>query len=110
LTDKPFVFVIPPEKQDIKDMNFNHCYSGYDAITLGADNYFYRCCSSAHPDFGHLKLGPLTDDIDQFYEMILKNQHENFNPTNSCFGKNIRCSRAALEINHVFENMYYSQE
>lgn len=105
--DKPFIFVIPPEKQDLKMFNFSHCFSGYDAITLGADGFFYRCCSSAHPMFGHLKLGQLTDNIDEFKAMVLNNQQECFNPDKACFPKGARCTRAAFDINNEFESEYF---
>lgn len=104
--DRPFVFVLSPETQDLSKFSFAHCFYGYQMITLGSDAYFYRCSAGAHSFFRHLRLGMLTDNIEEFYRMILMNQDKTFDPQVSCFPFGARCNRGAIEINSEFEDRY----
>ncbi|MCX5748656.1 MAG: radical SAM protein [Candidatus Saganbacteria bacterium] len=101
------VFVMTPEKQDVEKIDFYHCYYGYYMINLGADGFFYRCSAVAHPGFKSHRLGPVTDDLNEFYAMILKNQQEGFDPMKCCLPFGARCNRASIEINRQFDDEYY---
>lgn len=109
-SEKPFVFLLDPEKQSIGQLTFTHCFYGYYMLTLGADGFFYRCCAVANPRFKSLRLGPLTDNLEEFYAMILKNQNKDFDPNKRCFNFGTMCTRAALEINAEFENQYFGDD
>ncbi len=100
--NRPYVFYIPPESQDVDRMNFKQCIYNYYQITLGADGYVYRCSSTATPSFAMNRLGKITNDLEEFNKMILANQDPNFCPGN-CFKVGARCNRMALEINNEYE-------
>jgi wyosine [tRNA(Phe)-imidazoG37] synthetase (radical SAM superfamily) len=104
---KTQVFIMPPEKQDVENIGFSHCYYGYYMINLGADGYFYRCSAVAHPGFPGHRLGPVTDDLGEFYAMILKNQQAGFDPQKHCLPFGARCNRASIEINQEFEARFF---
>jgi len=96
--EKPFIFYIPPECQDVDKMNFKQCIYSYYQITLGADGYVYKCSSTATPTFKMNRLGKILDNLAEFNKMILKNHNPKFNPS-TCFEVGARCNRMALEIN-----------
>jgi len=104
-TDKPFIFWIAPEAQDIDQMNYKQCLFGYFQITLGADGYVYRCSSCAAPSMAFNRLGKVTDDMDKFMYQVKLNQSPKWNPA-VCFLNNGRCNRCAVEINNAWRDQY----
>jgi MoaA/NifB/PqqE/SkfB family radical SAM enzyme len=96
--EKPFIFYLPPEYQDVEKMNFRQCIYCYYQLTLGADGYVYRCSSTATPSFSMNRLGEVPDNLPDFNEIILAAQNPNFVPS-VCFSVGARCNRMALEIN-----------
>jgi MoaA/NifB/PqqE/SkfB family radical SAM enzyme len=105
-----YVFAMAPGFQDIKRLTFQHCFYGYFQITLGADGYFYRCSAVASPLFKHLRLGPVTDNVDTLLDIIRRNQVVGFNPQTQCFPHSGRCNRASIDVNDEYESRYYTQD
>jgi MoaA/NifB/PqqE/SkfB family radical SAM enzyme len=97
--EKPFIFYLPPQYQDVEKMNFKQCIYSYYQITLGADGYIYRCSSTATPTFKMNRLGKITSDLKKFNQMVLANQNPDFKPS-TCFRVGARCNRMALELNY----------
>lgn len=97
-SQKPYVYWMSPEYQDVDSMNYKVCIDGYYQICLGADGWFYRCTSAAATDFKACRLGKVTNDLAEFESIIHKNQSRNWSPS-TCFNLGVRCSRMALEIN-----------
>lgn len=95
--ESPFIFWMSPDLQDVDLFNFKQCAYGYYQICLGADGYVYRCTTISTPSFKHLRLGPVTDDLEFFKDMIRKNQVSDFD-ANTCFKGGARCNRMGLEI------------
>lgn len=104
LRERPYVFYLPPECQDVDRMNFMQCIYSYYQITLAADGYVYKCSSTATPSFKMNRLGKLTGDLEEFNKMVLANHNPNFNPS-TCFKVGARCNRIALETNTIWEKM-----
>ncbi len=102
--ERPYIFYIPPEYQDVEKMNFKQCIYCYYQITLGADGYVYRCSSTATPSFKMNRLGKITSDLGEFNNMSLANQNPDFNPS-TCFKVGARCNRMALEVNDMWRKM-----
>jgi len=102
--EKPFIFYISPEFQNIELFNFKQCIYGYYQICWGADGYVYRCTTISTPTFKELRLGKITDDLEKFNQMILKNQDPTFN-CNKCFSIKGRCNRMGLEINKKWKEL-----
>ncbi len=100
-SEKPFIFWMSPDLQDIELFNFSKCAYGYYQICLGADGYFYRCTTISNPLFKNLRLGRMTSSIDVFEDMILDNQVPGFNCI-KCFEQGARCNRMGLEINRAW--------
>lgn len=96
--ERPCVYWMPPEYQDVESMDYKACIDGYYQICLGADGWFYRCTSAAAADFKACRLGRVTDDLGEFESIIRKNQSRNWSPS-TCFAQGTRCSRMALNIN-----------
>lgn len=96
--ERPYVFYLPPECQDVDRMNFKQCIYSYYQITLAADGYVYKCSSTASPTFKMNRLGRITGDLNKLNEMILANHNPDFDPS-TCFKVGARCNRIALEIN-----------
>jgi len=101
---KTHIFYFSPFNQDIHRMNFKQCIYCYYQITLGSDGNIYRCSSTATPSFPANILGKMTDDLDEFNQLILKNYNPNWNPQ-TCFNVGARCNRMALEINKSWEKI-----
>ncbi len=97
-SEKPYIYWMPPEYQDVDKMNYKVCIDGYYQICLGADGWFYRCTSATATDFKMCRLGKVTDDLGEFENIICKNQSREWSPS-TCFAQGTRCSRMALEIN-----------
>ena len=102
--EKPFIFYLPPEYQDVDGMNFKECIYGYYQITIAADGYVYRCSSTATPTFKMNRLGRVTGSLDDFNKMVLANQCSKFNAS-TCFSVGARCNRMALEINKKWKKI-----
>ncbi len=106
--DKPFIFVMPPETQDVEKIDFHHCFYGYFMINLGAVGLLYRCSAVAAPQYASShRLGPMTDDIDIFSGMIIGNQKKHFDPMSCCLPHGARCNRASININSMFSKEYF---
>lgn len=108
-SEKPQIFAMSPEAQDVEKITFSHCFYGYYMINLGADGFFYRCSAVAHPGFKGHRLGKATDNLENFYAMVLKNQDINFNPLKQCLPIGARCNRASIDINTTFEAEFFSK-
>jgi len=104
LDEKPFIFWMSPDLQDVDLFNFPQCAYGYYQICLGADGYVYRCTTISTPTFKALRLGKITSDLEEFKRMILKNQDPNFD-ANVCFEGGGRCNRMGLEINMAWRGL-----
>lgn len=102
--EKPHIFYISPECQDVDKMNFRQCIYSYFQITMGADGYVYKCSSTATPTFKMDRLGKATNDINKFNEMVIANHNPNFNAS-TCFNAGARCNRIAMEINTEWVGM-----
>jgi len=96
--ERPYIFYIPPECQDVDKMNFQQCIYSYYQITFAADGYVYKCSSTATPTFKMNRLGEIPHTLEQFDEMVLANHNPDF-CASTCFGVGARCNRMALEIN-----------
>jgi len=103
-SDKPFIFYLPPECQDVEKMTFRQCIYGYYQITLGADGYVYKCSSAASPTFSPCRLGKVPSSLEVLEQMILANYNPDFDAS-LCFGMGARCNRMALEINTEWERL-----
>lgn len=103
-SEKPYIFYLPPDYQDVDRMNYKHCVYCYYQITIGADGHIYRCSSTASPTFMMNQLGRVTSDLEEFQKMILLNQDPDFRPS-TCFRVGARCNRMALEINDAYNRM-----
>jgi len=97
--EKPYIFYLPPQFQDVQQMNFKQCIYPYYQITLGADGYVYKCSSAASASFPNHRLGKITDNLKKFKKMILANYSPHWNARENCWKKGARCNRMALEIN-----------
>ncbi len=104
LKDKPYIFYISPEYQDVEKMNFKNCIYSYYQITLAADGYIYKCSSTATPSFKMNRLGKITSNLEEFNKMVLMNHDKNFN-SSTCFDVGARCNRMALEINQKWSTL-----
>ena len=104
LGERPYVFYLPPECQDVDRMNFRQCIYSYYQITLAADGFVYKCSSTASPSFKMNRLGKTTSDLEEFNRMVLANHNPNFNAS-TCFKVGARCNRIALEINTTWARM-----
>ena len=104
LKERPYVFYISPECQDVDRMIFRQCIYSYYQITLAADGYVYKCSSTASPSFKFNRLGKVTNDLNKLNDMIVANHNPNFNAS-TCFKAGARCNRIALEINTTWARM-----
>jgi len=96
--ERPFIFYLSPEHQDVERMDFRQCVYSYYQITLGADGFVYKCSSTATPSFSMNRLGEIPDSLEEFEKMIIANHNPDFRPS-TCFKVGARCNRIALEIN-----------
>lgn len=99
--ERPYIFYTGPEFTDIDKFDFRHCIYGYYQISYGADGYVYKCSTTATPTMAICRLGKITSDVDEFREMILKNQSSRWD-ANTCFSRGARCNRMGLEINRMY--------
>ena len=102
---KPFIFWIPPEFQDVDEMNYTQCVYSYYQITLAADGWVYKCSSTASPSFKFCRLGKITSDLNKFNDMIVRNHNPDWNPS-ICFEHGARCNRMAIELNNMWRDEY----
>ncbi len=100
---KPFIFWVPPEFQDVDEMNYTQCIYSYFQITLAADGWVYKCSSTASPSFKFCRLGKITSDLDKFSDMVVRNHNPDWNPS-TCFSHGARCNRMAIELNNTWRN------
>lgn len=96
--EKPFIFWMGPEFQNVELFDFRHCVYGYYQICLAADGYFYRCTTISTPTFRDLRLGKATSSSEEFSDMIRRDQTLDFD-CNECFRRGARCNRMGIEIN-----------
>lgn len=99
--EKPYIFWLPPQYQDVRKLDFNQCIGGYFNIVFGADGQVYRCSSSTAPDFKACCLGRVTGDLERFIEMVIKNQDPDWRP-DACYAQGARCNRIMIEINEAW--------
>lgn len=101
--EKPFIFWMSPDLQDVDLFNFKQCAYGYYQICIGADGWIYRCTTISTPTFSKLRLGKVTNDLEDFKKIILKNQSPDFD-ANVCFESGGRCNRMGIEINSAYRD------
>lgn len=104
LVERPYIFYLPPRCQDVDRMNFEQCIYSYYQITLASDGYVYKCSSTASPSFKMNRLGKVSNNLDEFNEMVIANHNPNFCPS-ACFKVGARCNRIALEINSSWRGL-----
>jgi len=100
--EKPYIFWNYPWFTDIDRFTFNQCIYSYFQITLGADGYYYPCSTVATPTASHLRLGLISSEIDDFFEIVKKARNPEFDPRSMCFNKGLRCNRMGLECNTIY--------
>lgn len=102
----PYIFYVTPEEgfTDIGLYDFNQCIYGYYQLTYGADGYAYKCSAIAAPDMKHLRLGKITDNLDEFKKLNLLNQNPKFDSQKGCFVHGGRCNRMAVECNRKYRD------
>ena len=100
--EKPYIFWNPPYFTDINRFCFDECYYGYFQITLGADGYIYPCSAVAAPTASHLRIGVVTDDLDEFHRQCWEMQNKKTKCYPECFSRGLFGNRMALEINEYF--------
>jgi len=103
-SDRPYVFYLGPEMQDVDRMCFRQCIYSYYQITLGADGVVYRCSSTATPTFPANQLGEIPNSLSELEDLILANHNPNWTPQ-TCWEAGARCNRMALEINTKWEEL-----
>jgi hypothetical protein len=100
---KPYICWCGPEFTDIDGFDFDLCSYGYFQITYGADGHCYRCSTSATPTGACCRLGPITDNMERFKSMVLRNQQPTWK-TSECFSRGLRCNRMGFEICRAYAN------
>jgi len=106
-SEKPFIFALPPETQNLSHTSFHHCFAGYAQITVGTHGKIGPCPSTANSSFPTLSLGDLTSSAEEFLLRIQANQNSEFDPKTDCFQLGGVCTRALLEVNQLFEDHYF---
>lgn len=106
LTDErmPHIFWASPKLWDVDLLDFKQCAYGYYQICIGADGYFYRCSTVSSSSFKHLRLGPVSDKLEEFNQIVRANQDASFD-TASCFHKGARCNRMGTGINRRWRDL-----
>jgi MoaA/NifB/PqqE/SkfB family radical SAM enzyme len=99
------IFWMGPETQDVDALNYKQCVYSYWQITLAADGYVYRCSCTASPSFPFCRLGQITDDLDEFREMVQTNHNPDWKPE-TCFVHGARCNRQAIELNNIWRDRH----
>lgn len=106
--ERPFIFWMSPNLQDVDLFNFRQCAYGYYQICIGADGYVYRCTTISTPTFKKLRLGKISDNLEDFKKMIRLGQDPNYN-ANTCFSMGGRCNRMGLSINRRYAGLEMPQ-
>ena len=111
-SEKPYIFYMTPKEgyTDISLYDFDQCVYGYYQLTYGADGYVYKCSAVAAPDMKHLRLGRITDNIEEFEKLNRLNQDSKFNAQKGCFSHGGRCNRMAVECNRKYRDSLNSDE
>jgi len=97
------VFWTWPEQTSTDVFNFSKCVYGYYQATIGADGYLYRCASGATPNKRHFRIGKLDNNIDNFIKILKIGQDLSWDCKSGCFDCNIRCNKAAIDINTLYD-------
>lgn len=95
--EKPFIFWMSPDLQDVDLFNFKQCAYGYYQICIAADGFYYKCTTVSTPSFSQFRLGKVSNDLEYFKDMIMINQDPDFD-ANTCFKVGARCNRMGIEI------------
>lgn len=103
IDERPFVFWMGPDMQDVDLFDFERCAYGYYQICLAADGYFYRCTTLSTPLFKELRLGKFSDDLEVLKRVIRSAQTSSYD-ANTCFNMGGRCNRLGLEINRAYRD------
>lgn len=103
-SEKPFIFWMSPDLQDVNLFNFSECAYGYYQICLAADGYVYRCTTISTPTFKDLRIGKIPSTLEEFKPMILAAQTQSYD-ANECFKRGGRCNRMGLEINQAWRDL-----
>jgi len=104
MDERPFIFWMSPDLQDVDLFNFRQCPYGYYQICIGADGYVYRCTTISTPTFKKLRLGKISDDLEEFKKMMRSAQPAYYH-ANTCFSMGGRCNRMGLEINRTWDEI-----
>jgi wyosine [tRNA(Phe)-imidazoG37] synthetase (radical SAM superfamily) len=81
---------------------YRFCAYGYHQIAFGHDGYLYRCTSVASENYRDMRLAPITSDLDQFHDVLRRNQTAAFD-ARVCLRKGAYCCRAGITINNEFQ-------
>lgn len=106
--ESPFIFWMSPDLQDVDLFNFKQCAYGYYQICIGADGYVYRCTTISTPTFKKLRLGKISDDLEEFKRMIRSAQDPDYD-ANKCFSMGGRCNRMGIEICRTYAGLEMPQ-
>jgi len=106
--EKPYIFYTGPEFTDIDKFDFKQCLYPYYQITFGADGYAYKCSTTATPTMKVCRLGKITNNLDEFHELLKKNANPDWN-ANTCFSRGARCNRMGLSINRKYRDLKNKQ-
>jgi len=101
----PYIFYTGPEFTDIDRFTFRRCFYQFYQITYGADGYAYRCSTTATPTAKQCRLGKVTSSLDEFHDLLRKNNNPSWDSQKLCFEKGLRCNRMGLEINTLINSL-----
>jgi len=101
----PYIFYTGPEFTDVDRFTFKRCFYQFYQITYGADGYAYRCSTTATPTAKQCRLGKITSSLDEFHNLIGKNNNPSWDSQKLCFEKGLRCNRMGLEINTLINSL-----
>lgn len=100
--ERPYIFYSDPYYVDINRFDFNVCKYGFFQITLGSDGFIYPCSAIAAPTAKHLRISPVSSDLEEFNLQCWQLQNNPVRCKDDCFSHGLRCNRMGLEINEYF--------
>lgn len=103
--ERPYIFYTNPWFTDINRFKFEKCVYNFFQMTAAADGYYYKCSTVSTPTAKHLRLGKITNKLEDLKKAIVANYNLDFNCQQQCFDKNLRCNRMGMEINTAFEEI-----
>lgn len=104
--ERPYIFYNEPWFTDISRFNFDKCFYFAYQITMGADGYYYKCSTVSNSEAAHLRLGKVTDKIEDFENALKLNKDLSFSCKEQCFSKGLRCNRMGIEISDAANDLF----